>query len=139
MTIFYSADLHFYHRRANELCGRPWDSVEAMNEGLIERWNSVVKPGDQAFILGDFCFQLGTPGHLEIVQRLNGVKTLMAGNHDNCHRMFGERKSSEWRDRYFRAGFDDVITEPFMRRLIGGVHWVWLSHFPYEGDRKSVV
>lgn len=132
MRTLYYADPHFWHLRANELCGRPWKTVEAMNEGLIERYNSVVGPRDQVFILGDFCFQLGTPGHLEIVQRLNGIKILVPGNHDRCHPMVGATKAADWRLRYLAAGFDDV-TPPEMRKLLAE-RWVWFSHFPYEGD-----
>lgn len=128
---FYSADLHFWHRKANELCGRPFTSVEKMNEGIIRRWNSVVRPVDWVYLLGDVCFQLGTPGRLDIVRRLNGVILLVPGNHDKCHPMYGA-KTAAWRERYLRAGFA-AVCDATHRKFIGD-RWVLLSHFPYEGD-----
>lgn len=130
MNIYFTSDPHYWHLRINELARRPWSTVEDMNEGLIARYNSVVGPEDWTYILGDFAFGLGTEGHLEIVQRLNGIKILIPGNHDRCHPM--DKRAVAQRDAYLRAGFDDV-TPPIMRKEIGG-QWVWLSHFPYDGD-----
>lgn len=132
MTTYYLSDPHFWHLRANELCGRPWSTVEDMNEGLIERINSVVGPSDILHVLGDAVFGTGTPGHLDIIKRVNGIKILTPGNHDRCHPMEGPAKAAGWRDKYLAAGFDDV-TGPEFRKWIAG-QWVWFSHFPYDGD-----
>ena len=55
---FYIADTHFDH--ANMLKfepeARPFLNVDDMNEAIIENWNAKVKPGDEVYILGDFCF-----------------------------------------------------------------------------------
>lgn len=54
--------------------------VDHMDEHMIERWNSVVKPGDVVHHLGDFCFR---QKHLvQILPRLNGRIYLVLGNHD---------------------------------------------------------
>lgn len=132
MRTFFTADPHFFHRKINELADRPWSTVEEMHEGLIARWNSVVRPEDWVYVLGDVCFQTGTPGNLEIVQRLNGVLLLVPGNHDKVHPMFGEERAASWRARYLRAGFSDVLP-PEVQEIVGD-RLVTLSHFPYEGD-----
>ena len=52
-----------------------------MNEDLIKRWNSVVKPNDIVFHLGDFMF--GNINRFwEFRSRLNGKIYLIHGNHD---------------------------------------------------------
>jgi calcineurin-like phosphoesterase family protein len=90
--------------------GRPeFTSVEEMNETLIERWNSVVRPGDKVYHLGDVFF-----GDVEWFKknwpRLNGSKRLVLGNHDDpkllaCGGFF--KKVSMW--RYFKE-FNIILT-----------------------------
>ena len=50
-----------------------------MHEVMIERWNSVVKPKDTIYHLGDFAFGRH---NIKIASRLNGRKRLVMGNHD---------------------------------------------------------
>src|SRR5208337_2080220 len=52
---FWTADLHLSHTRILELCPlRPWADLEAMNRGLVERWNQTVGPEDEVWVIGDF-------------------------------------------------------------------------------------
>jgi hypothetical protein len=39
MAIFFTSDTHFGHAGALALYRRPFASVAAMDEGLVERWN----------------------------------------------------------------------------------------------------
>lgn len=82
------SDTHFSHARSlefvNEKTGekmRHWEAgkVEEMNEYMVEKWNSVVKPEDLVLHLGDVFF---TSKGWEILHRLNGEKELVMGNHD---------------------------------------------------------
>lgn len=80
-VIRYISDLHFDHTNILHFDNRPFLSVEHMNEELIKRWNSVVENDDHVYILGDFCW--GKEDRwLEILNQLNGQKTLIKGNHD---------------------------------------------------------
>lgn len=79
---FYTSDLHFSHRRIIEYENRPFDSIDEMDEALIKRWNSKVKAGDEVYILGDFGFCKGKRANY-LLDRLNGRKYLIKGNHDN--------------------------------------------------------
>jgi calcineurin-like phosphoesterase family protein len=81
MTIFLTSDTHFGHARIIELCGRPFSSVEEMDEALIENWNKTVGPRDEVYHLGDFAFR--TTNMVRYFDRLNGKKHLIIGNHDN--------------------------------------------------------
>lgn len=79
---FYTSDLHFGHRRILEYESRPFATVEAMDEGLIRNWNAKVKPVDEVYILGDFGFVDGRRANY-LLDRLNGRKYLIKGNHDD--------------------------------------------------------
>jgi len=83
--IFLTADTHFGHvgvckfLRDDGTPLRPWDDPQEMNEALIERWNAVVGPGDKVYHLGD----VAIPRHgLKCLEKLNGTKVLIRGNHD---------------------------------------------------------
>ena len=48
-THFYS-DPHFGHKGIIDLCGRPYQSVEQMNEALISNYNAVVGTSDTVMV-----------------------------------------------------------------------------------------
>lgn len=130
---WFSSDLHFGHRRISELAGRPFSEVQEMNETFIAQWNELVKPDEEAFILGDIA--LGPiMESLENVSRLNGRLHMLEGNHD---RNFAGAKRSrgllpeEWNQVYLDAGFTSVA--PSGTITIDGQKFN-MSHFPYEGD-----
>ena len=56
MTIFFTSDQHFGDTAARGFYRRPFASVAEMDQQMIDRWNSVVSPGDrdQVWHLGDF-------------------------------------------------------------------------------------
>ena len=52
-----------------------------MDDKMVENWNSLVKPNDIVFHLGDFCF--GSIDNWKAIRsRLNGTIRLIRGNHD---------------------------------------------------------
>ena len=87
--IFFSSDPHYDHAnilkftddRGKKFRGDLFDSVEEMNETMIERHNSVVKPTDIWYCLGDVTMRI--KGLAAIMSRLNGRKRLLVGNHDD--------------------------------------------------------
>lgn len=87
-NIFFISDTHFNHanilkfKDENENLIRPFFSdVSHMNEIMINNWNSVVKPSDKIYHLGDL--SLGNFSGLDLIlPRLNGKKRLILGNHD---------------------------------------------------------
>jgi calcineurin-like phosphoesterase family protein len=52
-----------------------------MNEYIIERHNSRVKPGDKTYFLGDVVM---SHKWLYLLDRFNGEKVLIKGNHDTA-------------------------------------------------------
>jgi len=101
--IFITSDQHFNHanilkftdKNGNRI--RPeFNSVEEMNEHMVECWNKTIKPGDFVYHLGDIVMG----GDYDIINRLNGSKRLILGNHDdikNPHLYNKFSKITVWR------------------------------------------
>lgn len=100
MTIWVISDTHFSHANFltfTDVSGaqiRPFASVQEMDECMVERWNSVVRPSDHVYHLGDVAMR---KEHLVIVKRLTGKKRLLRGNHDIY-------RTSD----YLEAGFQEI-------------------------------
>lgn len=81
MTTWFSADLHLRHGTLIRVGERPFSTTEEMDEAIVANWNSVVKPKDQVYLLGDVC--LGRPAEGKVLlDRLNGEIFLVKGNYD---------------------------------------------------------
>ena len=73
MKKWFIADTHFSHKNIIKYAGRPYATVEEMNESLIDNWNQCVDADDQVFFLGDF--GLGDIEHLHsFVLSLKAIK-----------------------------------------------------------------
>lgn len=131
--IYFTSDPHFYHSNIIKYCNRPYSSVEEMNEALVTNWNSIVKPEDTVYCLGDFSLAI-RPVELYSAQ-LNGTKYLVPGNHDWCHPTHSKARGAglaKWIDFYTQHGW---IVLPIQTELtIEGVGVVNLCHLPYKGD-----
>ena len=81
---FYIADMHIGHENSIKFDNRPWFSVEKMNQAMIDNWNSVVSNEDSVYSIGDMFWCPWTKS-IEILDKLNGQKFLIKGNHDRCN------------------------------------------------------
>lgn len=79
--IWFTADHHFCHANIIKYCGRPFRDVHEMDTTMIARWNTLVKPNDLVYHLGDFALA-SLPVMQEIRKSLNGRIILLKGNHD---------------------------------------------------------
>lgn len=105
---------------------RGFASGEAMNEYMIRRWNSRVRPVDEVVILGDFCISTKAEEVHAILEQLNGKKCLITGNHDR----YLERRG-------FNAGLFQWV-EPY-KELNDHKRKIILSHYPilcYNGQYR---
>lgn len=76
--VRFIADLHLSH--ANMALHRGFATVEEHDEHIIAQWNSVVSKRDVTYILGDVTMEKKSP--YALLDRLNGVKHVVLGNHD---------------------------------------------------------
>lgn len=85
-AVFLVSDTHFGHagvcRFTHEDTGikiRPWTDPNEMDEDMVKLWNDTVRPNDKVYHLGDVVINRKA---LPIMDRLNGDKVLIRGNHD---------------------------------------------------------
>lgn len=90
-NIWITSDWHFLHNREFLYRPRGFDSVEEMNEAIIERHNAVVAEDDDVYVCGDLALGGGGEGALSaakyLIERLNGRIHVILGNHDTPARI----------------------------------------------------
>ena len=121
-SVFLVSDTNFGHagvcRFTHNDSGikiRPWDNPDEMDEYMVEAWNKTVRPNDKVYHLGDVVINRKS---LHILDRLNGDKVLIRGNHD-IFKM----------DDYTKH-FRDIRGYHVMNNMI-------LSHIPVHPDSKG--
>lgn len=113
-NIFFIADTHFGHKNIINYENRPFQTVEEMDATLIQNWNRTVCKKDKIFILGDFAWG-DKEQIIRYAKQLNGIKTLILGNHDR-------HKSVTW---WQNIGFWEIVQYPIVYK-----EWFILSHEP---------
>lgn len=119
-----------------------------MNQGIVDRWNSVVKPGDEVYVLGDL--SLSYQG-AEMVKYLNGQVFLIPGNHDKCHQVFHKNKEIKKANAFKRYEDMGIIVcpeyyslvlskeekKPMLDVMEEGKISAQICHFPYKEDHGN--
>ena len=126
--VFYISDPHFGHANIIRLCGRPFNDVDEMDRVLISNWNSRVSNGDDVFILGDLAFRNEKPVEFYL-DRLNGKKHLIVGNHDRS-----------WMKEFENNGYFENIDN--LLYSVDNGRQVTLCHYPmvsWPHERKSYM
>ena len=116
--IFITSDLHFNHDRDFIWKPRGFKDVQEMNEIEIYRYNSVVKPEDTCIIAGDIALGGDPLAAARLIQRLNGKKILIIGNHDT------EAKLKIYRTNHL---FEDI---QYAMPLKAAHNKWYVTHFP---------
>lgn len=80
--VWFTSDLHFWHKNICKYCDRPYNTIEEMNQSIIDNWNSVVKDDDIVYLLGDMGF-CGIEKLRFLISQLKGHIRLVQGNHDS--------------------------------------------------------
>ena len=84
-NIFVISDNHFGHagilgfKREDSSPLRDFSCVEEMDQHMIDCWNSVVRPQDHVYNLGDVAMK---KQYITTVAQCHGHKRLVRGNHD---------------------------------------------------------
>ncbi len=122
---YYISDLHLGHSNIISLCERPFQSIEDMDEAFINAWNlKVRKKADTVYIVGDLVWEKADA--LKYVERLNGRKVLIIGNHDK-----------KWLAKQdYTKYFEQIV--PYLEIKSNNVD-ITLCHYPmleWNGSRK---
>jgi len=156
MAIWFSSDWHFNHKNiAGPIISswprgyRDFDSIEAMNDTIINNLNSKIDPQDSIYFLGDFLF--GDKEQIHSLRcRINCDRIhLIYGNHDYAIRKHWEyRGYFEWCRDYFelRSHKTAFILSHYAMRVWnfshhGSIHLYGHSHgtLPDAGNRSMDV
>lgn len=85
-NVFLISDTHFTHENICKFLRedgvtklRPFANAQEMDELMVQNWNSVIQPHDKVYHLGDVFINRKARF---IMNRLNGDKVLIKGNHD---------------------------------------------------------
>lgn len=139
MNIWFTSDTHYGHANVIKYSKRPFANLEEMTEGLIENFNSRVKPGDEVYHLGDFALSLGVPEVEAIVRRLNGNIHLLIGNHDEKNKSVLRANGFAEKLHYKTIKHDGqkmiLCHYPFMT-WNGSHHGTWDLHGHCHGSLK---
>lgn len=120
--MWFTSDTHFGHKNILKYSSESrGETVEEMDERLIERWNSRVSIKDTVWHLGDVCF-----GDPIILWRLNGKINLIVGNHDQKNLKFD----------CFSRRFDRIENYVELKTPISNIKTV-LFHFPITSWNKK--
>lgn len=90
---YFTSDQHFSHRNIITYCNRPFDNIDHMQEQLIVRHNNVVRPEDIVYFNGDMFWESCGTRAFDIVNRLNGTKYYIRGNHERIFSKWPELRS----------------------------------------------
>lgn len=83
---------------------RPFKNQRDMIDTMIDNWNNTVTDDDTVWHLGDVFWELDKDLRKHIINRLNGHKRLVLGNHDR-----------EFNTEYWRSiGFEEVYDNPII-------------------------
>ncbi len=121
-TLF-TADHHFGHASILRMGCSHFTDIDEHDEMLITAWNAAVRPGDEVWHLGDFCYRCPPEHAARIFARLNGTKRLVVGNHDKGARHLPRASQHE--------GFVETVIEG---------QRVTLCHYPmraWQGGRGA--
>lgn len=134
--IWFTADLHFDHAKILTHQDRGVETVEEMNERIVENWNAVVANRDEVWVLGDFFLGRAVDAG-GWFHALNGRKHLVVGNHDSkaVQRLPWSSVDvlREWRQKPHRA----VLCHYPLLTWAAAHHGVWMLHGHSHGSLTS--
>lgn len=138
MHHYVTADLHLGHFNIIRYTGRPFESLDEMNDTIIRAWNNIVAPDDVVYLLGDITLK-NKNNAIELIPLLNGKIILVRGNHDiGTDRLLGVDNIVSVHDRIeMGCNEKDVILvhDPVDApadaiTLCGHVHEKWAFKYP---------
>lgn len=145
MAIFFTADPHF---SLGDFEGtvkrdfRPFESVEQMNQTIIEVWNKQASKDDTIYLVGDFVnYNLKDKQHFDfgygLVQKINAKVILILGNNDERVMQYEfDNNFDKFKDYLLSKGFFDVIQEGLDLELDD--KQFYLTHYPTK-HKEGVV
>jgi calcineurin-like phosphoesterase family protein len=130
--IWFTSDTHFYHDKEFLWGGRGFNSTEEMVEKLIQNWNSVVKPDDEVYHLGDVVLS-DTEKGIEALKRLNGKIHIIRGNHDT------DRRAAAYLECPNVIDVQWATMIKYKKRMFYLTHFYAVAKTPVDGENKQGI
>jgi calcineurin-like phosphoesterase family protein len=135
MEIFLISDTHFGQQKLCEVWRqdntaklRPFSTAREMDEIIINNWNKTVNKNDIVLHLGDVTLE---KQYLNYLKELNGIKTLIAGNHDTFNasvylEYFNDIKACSIIDKHLLTHYpvhrNAITARGYNRNIHGHIH-----------------
>lgn len=119
MTFRFISDLHIGHENILRFDQRPFENMFQMENVIIDNWNKIVKKHDRTYILGDTIWSPKFKDWKEFLDKLNGQKVLIVGNHDAKEQTLAKLKKE-----------NVILDYKYMDVITVGDKKVILSHSP---------
>lgn len=85
-NYYITSDLHFMHNKPFLWTPRGFSNEREMCEAIVERWNSIIKPDDVIYNLGDITLS-DIDAAIPYLKQLNGHQWWIRGNHDTMNKV----------------------------------------------------
>ena len=115
--IYVTSDLHLCHDRGFIYEPRGFQNIDDMNKTIIKNWNSIVKPEDDVYCLGDIMLNNNEAG-LNFLKQLKGNIHIVLGNHD-----------TDTRAKLYKTCYNVVEVELALKIKYNGYHF-FMTHYP---------
>jgi calcineurin-like phosphoesterase family protein len=122
MKTWATSDWHLGEDRF-EIMQRPFTDVQGAVDAMIANHNALVAPNDLVYVAGDALYQKADPAvFLPQIDRFNGRKILIRGNHDR-----------PFTDEQFAPYFEKIVAEGEGVEIECGGIACYLTHYPTLG------
>ena len=125
--IYFTSDTHFCHNKPFLYEPRGFKSIEEHDETIVKNWNSIIKPEDEVYHLGDVMLINNEKG-IEYLKSLNGKIHLILGNHCTNTRI----------ELYKTC--PNIVSIDYAKEIKIEKYYFWLCHYPtitanYDDDK----
>lgn len=132
---YYISDMHLFAnsqtKSGKNFDNRPFETVEEMNNYMLQAWNTKITNGDTVYILGDLHIRGKSEELIALVSKLKGKKVLIKGNHDDLT------------DYRYRQLFEEICDYKELTENVDGLaHRLVLCHYPilfWNGQHRGTI
>lgn len=117
-NVWFTSDFHLSHDKPFLWEPRGFSNIKEMNEAIVENWNSVIKPDDDVYNLGDLALN-DMDEAAQYLKQLNGRHWWIFGNHDSQEKI-----------DYLIDEVPNLYPAGYAWVLHPGKYKLYLSHYP---------